>query len=180
MQDGEQEIYTLINGNVLLALADMASQSPPGCFVEVGVYKGGSAMCLSAVAEFQKRPLYLYDTFEGMPYQSEYDKHPVGDFSDTSEELIRKAIPTATIIKGIFPDSAVEMPPVAFAHIDCDQYQAVRESILYLVPRMAEGGFLWFDDYDVLVGANMAVNELFSAVTLVEGKAVVRISHLGA
>lgn len=179
MQESEQELPTLISGNVLLALANAAANSPQGCFVEVGVYKGGSAQLLATVAEFQNRKVYLYDTFEGMPYQSEYDKHPVGDFSDTSEEQVRKMIPTATIVKGIFPDSAVEMPPIAFAHIDCDQYQAVRDSILYLAPRMVEGGLLWFDDYDSLVGANMAVNELFSAVSLIEGKAVVRISHLG-
>lgn len=168
---------TLISENVLLALSMCAAAAPEGCFVEVGVYQGGSARYLATVAEHQGRELYLYDTFEGMPYQGEYDKHPIGDFSDTSEEEVRKAIPSATIVKGIFPDSAVEMPPIAFAHIDCDQYQAVKDSVLYLAPRMVDGGIIWFDDYDVLVGANMAVNELFPAVSLIEGKAVVRITH---
>ena len=177
MQESEQGLPTLISKEVLLAMCRLAADSPRGCFVEVGVYKGGSAQLLATIAKIQNRAVYLYDTFEGMPYQSEYDKHPVGDFSDTSEEAVRKAIPDATIVKGVFPDSAVEMPPIAFAHIDCDQYKAVRDSILYLVPKMTDGGFIWFDDYECLVGANMAVNELFPAVSLIEGKAVVRISN---
>jgi O-methyltransferase len=176
MQEGEHGYVTLISEQVMLALSLCAAETPKGCFVEVGVFQGGSARYLATVAEYQNRELYLYDTFEGMPYQSEYDKHPVGDFSDTSEELVRKAIPSATIVKGVFPDSAVEMPPIAFAHIDCDQYQAVRDSALYLIPRMTDGGIIWFDDADILEGANRAVNELFPVVSLIEGKAVVRIN----
>ena len=176
MEENEQGLPSLIEGPVLLALSLCAAETPKGCFVEVGVFQGGSARHLATVAEYQNRLLYLYDTFEGMPYQSEFDKHPVGDFSDTSEEKVRQAIPSATVVKGVFPDSAVEMPPIAFAHVDCDQYQAVRDSILYLSPRMVDGGVIWFDDYECLVGANKAVNELFPAVFLIEGKAVVRIN----
>jgi hypothetical protein len=176
MEENEQGLPSLIEGPVLLAMAKTAASTPYGCFVEIGVYKGGSAHVLSMVAAYDNRPVYLYDTFEGMPYQGSLDLHEVGDFSDVDEEAIRKFIPDATIVKGVFPDSAVEMPPVAFAHIDCDQYQAVRDSALYLVPRMTDGGVIWFDDYGVLEGATNAVDELFPGVSLIEGKAVVRIS----
>lgn len=152
---------TLIDGNALEALVMASSAAPAGCFVEVGVYKGGSSECLYVISSLQGRELYLYDTFEGIPYQGSDDYHKVGDFCDTSPEAIQAALPNARVTKGVFPASALEMPPIAFAHLDCDQYQSVRDSILHLAPLMVEGGIMWFDGYNVLAGATRAVDEIF-------------------
>jgi hypothetical protein len=70
----------------------------------------------------------------------------VGDFSDTDYETVRDALPYATVVKGIFPESAVEMENIAFVHLDCDQYQSVIDSVAYLKPKMVKGGIIWFDD----------------------------------
>lgn len=88
----------------------------------------------------------------------------VGDFSDTSLEEVQESIPYAKITKGIFPQSAesLDLPGVAFVHLDCDQYQSIKEAALFLSPRMVKGGIMWFDDYGCLEGANRAVNELFA------------------
>jgi asparagine synthase (glutamine-hydrolysing) len=51
------------------------------------------------------------------------------------------------------------MPPIAFAHIDCDQYQSVKDTLLYLMPLMAPGGVMWFDDYGEIEEAKRAVDE---------------------
>lgn len=144
-------------------MSNMAIASPYGCFVEVGVYKGGTASYLTHFAELQKRRVYLYDTFEGIPFSDEgVDFHKVGDFSDTSYEDIKNALPYATVVKGIFPASAVPMEPVAFAHIDCDQYRSIVESVNYLIPLMAAGGIIWFDDVHEHIPATMkAITELF-------------------
>jgi len=155
------EVETLIALDVLDAMIVEARRTPPGCFVEVGVYKGGSAFCLAKLAAAQQRPVFLYDTFTGIPYKDEGDLHDVGEFADTSLRDLRATIPWATIVQGIFPGSAVAMPPVAFAHIDCDQYRAVRDAALYLSPRMVQGGVMWFDDYGCLPGATRAVIEVF-------------------
>jgi O-methyltransferase len=132
-----------------------------GCFVEVGVYQGGSALHLARIAEEQKRPLYLYDTFTGIPYQGELDPHAVGDFNETEYELVRDLIPYATVVQGIFPQSMVEMGPVAFAHIDVDQYQSYKEAFEVLVPLMVRGGAMILDDYGHLPGATAAADEFF-------------------
>jgi predicted O-methyltransferase YrrM len=146
----------------LEALLQTAARTPAGAFVEIGVYQGGSAERLSNLAELQRRPIYLYDTFTGIPYRDDIDKHRVGDFSDGDERLVRARCPYATVIAGCFPASAIPMEPIAFAHLDCDQYRAYCESIDYLLPLMTQGGLMWFDDAPWLEGATQAVMERFS------------------
>jgi len=156
-----------IGDHVLAELVETARRSPPGAIVEVGVYRGGSAWHLAQVAREQERLLYLYDTFRGMPHRdAAVDPHHIGDFANTTADEVQEAIPEAYIIAGVFPDSAVHMGPIGFVHLDCDQYLSVKQSILYLVPRMMLGGIIWFDDYDCLPGAKKAVDECFTRLTL--------------
>lgn len=152
---------SLIGEGAIELLCKTASRAPDGAIVEVGVYKGGSAWYLTQLAESQNRSIYLYDTFTGIPYQGPDDRHKVGDFSDTKFETIRDMLPYAHVIQGIFPESAVEMDPVAFVHLDCDQYQSIIDSCTYLLPRMVPGGIIWFDDAPNLAGAERAVQQLF-------------------
>lgn len=148
---------------VIEELEHTAKNSPPGNFIEVGVYKGGTASYLTRIAKEQNRKVFLYDTFEGIPFTSEDKKdfHKVGDFSDTDYETVKNSLPYATVVKGIFPSSAVSMSDIAFAHIDCDQYQSVFESVKYILPLMVKGGIIWFDDAPDLEGALLAVEDLF-------------------
>ena len=149
----------------LAGLAKEARNTPDGCFIEVGVYTGGSASILTEIAQQQGRQVYLYDTFEGLPYCSNGDTHQVGEFCYTDYDYIKNALPYANVVKGIFPDSAVEMPSVAFAHLDVDQYESYIGCIQYLKPKMVKGGIMWFDDYE-LAGAKKAIDELIGADNL--------------
>jgi len=141
-----------------------AMSAPPGCFVEVGVFWGGTAHHLTAAAKKQDRQIYLYDTFEGMPYMDAQDVNgvPVGvlktDFAKVREFL--GAYPH--MYKCVFPVD-VDLPPepIAFAHIDVDAYRSTKETIEALAPGMALGGVMWFDDTNTLEGARQAVRELF-------------------
>ena len=141
-----------------------AARSSPllGCFVEVGVFQGGSAIHLHKLACDQGRELFLYDTFEGMPhFEPGLDSHPLGDFAACSASKVQDLCPYALVVPGIFPSSALDMPPIAFAHVDVDNYQSVKETAEYLRPRMMEGGVMWFDDSPCLAGAAKATLELF-------------------
>lgn len=151
---------------VFVELLEIAGDTPEGCFVEVGVYQGGSASRLTKLAEEQNRPIFLYDTFTGIPFQGAHDKHIVGDFKETSFEAVRDALPYAKVIQGLFPDSVIPMPKIAFAHIDVDQYKSYIDCITYLSPLMVKGGVMWFDDYE-LEGAKMAVDELLGEENLI-------------
>ena len=152
---------SLLSEGAIEDLLAAAEKCPPGCFVEVGVYMGGSGYHLAQLAKKQWRQCFLYDTFSGIPHKSSIDHHPLGDFGNADYETVKDSIPYAHVIKGVFPGSSVLMPPVAFAHLDCDQYQSIIESVNYLMHRMSMGGIMWFDDSPVLAGAKQAVYELF-------------------
>jgi O-methyltransferase len=171
---------SLVGASVIDELVKTAKKTPAGCFVEVGVYKGGTAWHLAKLAEIQNRKIFLFDTFTGIPYKGEFDPVVVGTFNETSFDDVRCAIPYATIVQGIFPQSVeekeIDLPPIAFVHLDCDQYQSIREAVIFLSPQMVSGGVMWFDDYACLEGATKAVDELFFGriETSLVGKAFVR------
>ena len=155
---------SLVGDDAQESMIIAASTTPlGGCIVEVGVYRGGTAWQLAALARVRGVPLYLYDTFTGIPYRNveKGDTHVVGDFSDVNEAEVRAAIPDAIFCKGVFPDTLVEMGPISFVHCDCDQYQAVKDVITHLYPKLLPGGMIVFDDYACLEGATRAVDEYF-------------------
>jgi O-methyltransferase len=158
---------SLIDNRSLNWLRTTAQFMPPGDFIEVGVYRGGSAWHLAEVAREQERCLYLCDTFCGIPYQSPEhgDMHKIGDFGDTSLVQVMECIPDAEYIVGVFPESAgsrLEGARFALAHIDADQYRSVSDAIETLVPLMVSGGIMIFDDYHYLPGAKKAIDEHFN------------------
>jgi hypothetical protein len=165
---------SVVGENVIEAMLQTLKTTPAeGCIVEVGVYRGGTLWHLVHNAE--GRPVYGYDTFGGMPFQDEGDSHRVGDFADTSLAAVQAAVPDAILISGTFPRSLIEMPSIAFAHVDCDQYQSIKDCINVLGPKMLAGGVMWFDDYGCLPSANRAVDEAFGKGRLImSSKAFVR------
>lgn len=156
-----EESNSLISSSVLDEMIEVALTTPAGSFAEFGVYKGGSAYYLMQAAKERGNPLYLYDTFTGIPFRGEFDQHNVGDFADTSYELVKELIPDAIICQGIFPESVVEMPPMAFVHIDADQYQSYLDAFDVFEPLMVKGGVMWFDDFGCLAAADKAINERY-------------------
>jgi len=160
-------LFSLVGDDVIRAMLRVARETPPGCFVEVGVYKGGTAQHLTQLAEEQGRSIFLYDTFTGIPYAEEFDTHKLGDFGDTNFSQVRAALPSATVVQGIFPESAVDMGPIAFVHLDCDQYRSYKDAFTYLLPRCQSGTVIWFDDFGCLEGANRAVHEQFGLEQLI-------------
>lgn len=136
---------SLVNPDSINSLMYYASRAPAGAIVEIGVYKGGTAWHLERLG----RELYLYDTFEGMPVSSGTDTHELGHFSDTSAHAVKMAIPRAHVIKGMFPNSLIPMPPVGFVHADADQYESTKAILEQMPPLMVSGGFMLFDDFMV-------------------------------
>lgn len=167
-------LETLCGREGLEAMAALASKTPDGCFVEVGVYEGGSASVLYSLAQQQERKIFLYDTFNGIPYKDSIDSHQVGDFTFKDAEGLSAKLPKAMIVQGVFPKSAVEMPPVAFVHLDCDQYRSYKESVEYLESKMVPGGIMWFDDYGCTPGATAYLDEKFGKRMEQQGKYFMR------
>ena len=163
--------FTLVDSARCFVLHSLARQARhlPGEYWECGVYRGGTALLLGMVAAEVERPLRLFDTFEGMPTPDpERDWHAAGDFSDTSEESIRRLVcyPRTLIHKGRIPATfkGLESRIIAIAHVDVDLYQSVLDCCSFIYPRLTAGGFMLFDDYGwpTCVGARLAVDEFFA------------------
>lgn len=168
-------MQSVIGDSLLDMMVGMALATPDGSFAEVGVFQGGSAIRLYQASEFQKRRLYLYDTFSGMPHAGEIDSHRVGDFADCSYEKVLAAMPNAVVCKGVFPDTAVNMGPIAFVHADADQYESTKAICDVFTPLMVPGGLILFDDYRGLAGCIKAVDERFpNRKVLPDGRALVK------
>ena len=167
--------FSLVGPAVIRWWCGLARATPLGAFAELGVFRGGSAWHLAAVARDQARELFLYDTFTGIPMKSQWDAHNIGDFDETSEAEVRAVIPDAIFCVGTFPETFIEAA-YAFVHVDADQHPSIVAACEPFGPCMVKGGVMVFDDYAALPGAARAVDECFAGRVLVgpEGKAYVR------
>ena len=143
-----------------------AQAGRPGAFAEVGVFRGASAKLICEVKG--DKPLHLFDTFEGLPKETEHDcgVHYVGQFTcslESVQEYLRD-YKNVHFHKGLFPDSAVGMEEMtySFAHFDVDLYEGTLACLQYFYPRMNSGGIMLSHDYDILVGVTKAFQEFFA------------------
>ena len=146
-----------------------------GDFVEMGCYKGDTSLLLAEVLRNSGIPkrLWIYDSFEGLPEKSASDESVLGvDFRggelyvtkrEVKERFLRAGLPVPVIKKGWFSDLTSEDMPekIAFAFLDGDFYESIRDSLKLVVSRMVDGGVLAVHDYTnpALPGVKKAVDE---------------------
>ncbi len=158
----------------LFILIYFGLENIPGDIIELGSYKGGSAVFMADIVKSLGRSTQVWalDSFEGMPTTDPVrDLHSKGDFSDTSyEDLLSYTKDNGldthlNIVKGTFDKTlegvAQRAKSFSLAHIDCDIYEAVKYSIIGSWPYLANGAFLIFDDalQSSCLGALQAVEE---------------------
>lgn len=159
-----------------------------GCFMECGVYRGGTARFLADLMEEQRSPkhLLLFDTFDGMPQPDPgKDWHKKGDFGDVDLDDVTAFVghrDSVSIYPGRMPETfaGCGADEIALAHIDVDIYRSVMDCLGFVYPRMANGGFIVIDDYGfpTCKGAKIAVDEFFAGkrhipICLPTGQAVI-------
>jgi O-methyltransferase len=147
----------------------------PGAIIEIGVWRGGTGAILARGARRAgiEEPVYLCDTFQGVPKAGPRDPiYRGGEHADTSRAIVEKLLSElsleARIVPGIFPDesaAAVKAERFRLAHVDVDVYESAKDCVSYLWPRMSVGGVVVFDDYgfDGLRGIREYADELRGA-----------------
>jgi len=166
---------TVMTHYSLLNLWEMVARDIQGDIVEIGCYRGGSSLLLSATsARFNPASrVYLCDTFCGVVKSGPEDNHHKdGDFNDTSKEhvnslLTEHELHNYSLLQGIFPDDTAHMihsRSIGFIHIDVDTYKSYIDILNWCEGLLAPGAVLLFDDYHhaSCAGAKMAVDEFFS------------------
>jgi hypothetical protein len=154
-----------------------------GAVVECGVGKGRTFLILSFLIgeEDKGRTIWGFDSFKGFPEPHVKDASPrnpkTGEWSGTSPEDIRRILRYAGIkpdfvgqrtmlISGFFENTMnkYDGKPIALLHIDADLYESYVTVLRALVPFVADGGVVLFDEYgtEKWPGATKAVDEFLS------------------
>jgi hypothetical protein len=159
----------------------------PGCFVECGVWRGGSIMAAALTLAQEgdtDRDLYLFDTFEGMSPPTDADKMADGTLARTHLQRQKKGTGTwayagiddvrANMVSTNYPPDRVHFvqgpveqtipvrsppAPIALLRLDTDWYESTRHEMIHLFPLLREGGVLIVDDYGHWRGARKAIDE---------------------
>lgn len=154
----------------------------PGDICEFGCNEGATSRLLAnEIRTAPERSLWLFDSFEGLPEPSEKDRL-IDDIAGLGsmagykglmrarEDQVRDKLalvpfqPERTrIVKG-WIDRTLAGPDVprqvAFAYVDFDFYEPIRDALHFLDRTMPPGGFVVVDDYGFFSeGAQLAVDE---------------------
>lgn len=135
-----------------------------GACVECGVWKGGNILLMS---EMTSKEVWGYDTFNGMPEPSIYDKfhgrevewREGWNYAELQE--VQSLVPDAILIPGKVQDTIPEQVPdkIAILRLDTDFYDSTKHELEHLYPRLQEGGIFITDDYGSWSGARKACDE---------------------
>jgi O-methyltransferase len=167
-----------------------ARRELPGSIVECGVWRGGSMMAAAlALLHFKEtaRPIYLFDTYEGMTSPTPVDKR-VG--LDMSASAMLAAAPRSHVLWGIsqldevkanlrstgYPAERIHFikgpvehtipggapNQICILRLDTDWYESTRHELFHLYPRLCAGGVLIVDDYGWWEGPKKATDEYIS------------------
>jgi hypothetical protein len=159
----------------------------PGDVVECGVWRGGSSMLAAAglLRAGSTRPLWMYDTYEGMTAPSERDLRWDGasaldqfagsargdgtsawahaSLEDVRSQMASTGYPVDAVryVKGPVEETIPAQAPdaISLLRLDTDWYASTHHELVHLWPRLSPGGVLIVDDYGHWQGAREAVDE---------------------
>lgn len=166
-------------------------QKIPGCFVECGVWKGGSSMLAAEVFKRRGdiRDIHMYDTYAGMSEPTEHDVSSLekgetmetwkksqeglvnrwcfASLEDVKANVARIGYPAdrVTFVKGKVEDTLAHTVPagdIAVLRLDTDWYESTKAEMDVLYSRLVPGGVLILDDYGFWKGSAKAVDEYFA------------------
>lgn len=127
----------------------------PGDMVEFGCHTGRTA---ALMAHIVPKPLWLYDSFEGLPDRVTQDAGSLEHFKRGSlavdethvQRWFKKfKLREPRVYKSWFSRVHYSWLPdaICFAHLDGDMYTSIHDSIRLVYPRLVKGGVCLIDDY---------------------------------
>jgi O-methyltransferase len=157
-----------------------------GDICEFGVAQGATSKLLaSEIMPLTERNFWLFDSFEGLPAPSKEDRliHDIfklgtmdkyeGTMASPESEVLGKLASVnfprqrIKVKKGWVKDAikSGELPAqVAFAYVDFDFYDPIKDALAFLDTRMPVGGRIVVDDYGFFSeGAQLAVDQFVAA-----------------
>lgn len=159
---------------ILTQLETVLTRTDHGAIVEFGCYVGTTSLYIQRLLDvYGQREFHVYDSFAGLPDKSQQDISPAGEQFKTGElcaakkEFImnfrRAGLRLPRMHKGWFSDlTPADVPDaIAFAFLDGDYYESIRDSLALIWPKLQPGAVVIVDDYmnEALPGAAIATDE---------------------
>jgi|SRR5665647_494887 len=161
---------------ILTELEKVLARDVSGAVVEFGCYIGTTSLFIRRMLNLYNddREFHVYDSFEGLPEKTAQDnssageQFQAGELTVSKKQLIRefqKANLRIPIIHKCWFNELTSQnvsSQIAFAFLDGDFYESIKDSLELVLPRLAPGATIIVDDYarEALPGAARAVNEL--------------------
>lgn len=168
--------HTLLGVGRLANIWYLARMAGEGTFLEVGTYRGGGSLHICNAVRERNPRFYCFDPFEDGGFSSVGeidDLFEQNQFTDTSYQAVVELLsgfPNATVVRGFFPaateklEAPGDLSQIAFCHLDVDVYEATRDSLDFLAPRLAPRSLIVLDDiYRNVHGVMQAVEEFLEA-----------------
>jgi hypothetical protein len=154
----------------------------PGDVIELGVFKGNSLIQFATFRELfeneRSRKIIGFDMFGAFPtdeivksdvkFIEKWNNQFKEEFlvkEDIQESLTGKNIHNVELVQGDIMqtiDEYLDKNPqtrIALLHIDTDVYAPAKKGLETLFDRVVRGGVVVFDDYGVVEGETLAVDE---------------------
>lgn len=178
-KDRLSHLTNIVHENICQALE--YTKDLEGEYVEIGVYKGGSAYTAMMYCQLNsiKRKFYLFDTFDGFNYKESSESsdimwkgtHKLFGVNETIEYLSETfsefegnySLISSNIINNQLPE---EIKKIAVANIDVDLYEATYTALEKVSKLMVKGGIIICEDpksTPMLYGAYYAMEKFLSS-----------------
>jgi O-methyltransferase len=167
---------------ILSELEKVLQNNIAGAIVEFGCYSGTTSLFIRRLLDTRHdgREFHVYDSFAGLPPKLAQDASPAGaqfqggelsvSRKDFNREFQKARLQPPTIHKGWFSDlTEADVPEkIAFAFLDGDFYESIRDSLKLVLPKLQPGGTIVIDDYarEALPGVAIAVHELLPSAAI--------------
>lgn len=184
-------------GDTSLLLAEVLRDYNRGAVVDNSVdkavensWKNGEKGVEINKSRVGRKRLWIYDSFEGLPEKGRVDESVLGmDFRkgelyvtkrEVKNRFLKAGLPVPVIKKAWFSELGPDDMPerIAFAFLDGDLYESIRDSLRLVGPRMASGGVIAIHDYTnpALPGVGKAVEEWGMRGDVFASMAIIRIN----
>ncbi len=186
----EAQLADLIGTNVCegLYLVDALHKAlrVPGDICEFGVAQGATSQLIASEIMSTDRAFWLFDSFEGLPAPTKEDRliDDIFDLGSMAKYQGTMMSPETEVLgrldKVKFPrerlrimkgwvNESIKRPDVpkqvAFAYVDFDFYEPIKDALHFLDQRMLPGAHAVVDDYGFFSeGAQLAVDEFVAAM----------------
>jgi hypothetical protein len=176
---------TISEALYVVAALEEAIAAVPGDICEFGVAQGTTSTLIASEIMATDRKLYLFDSFEGLPAPSKEDVliddiFNLGSMEAYQGKMRCREDEVLGRLKTLgFPANRTELrkgwvnetlarpdapKKVAFAYLDFDFYEPLRDGLAYIDQHMDVGGRVVVDDYGFFsAGAQLATDEFVAA-----------------